>query len=755
MIAEQEKVNPDTPNPAPRQLAHRYDGIAKVTGRARYAAEFTEPFARQDMLYAYMVQSTIPNGTITSIERTAAERASGVVAVLTPFNAPRLPQPAPQQPPRRHVTILQDNEVRYNGQPIALVVAKSLAEARQAASLLKIKYATEPAKVDFMGSLAEARWPKNPGKEPAGNRRGDVAAGFAKSTVTVDETYITPLQVHNPMEPHATIAWWEGEKLNLYDATQYISGVKQTIAKTFAIPLDDVRVQCPYTGGGFGSKGSCWSHVMLAAMAARVIQKPVKLVLGREQMFGPVGSRPNTVNKIKLGATADGKLQAMQHDVVMTTSALEDFTEHAAGVTKMLYASDNVSISEKLVELNYGVHTYMRAPGEAPGTAVLEIAMDELAEKLNMDPLQLRLVNYTEKDPSHDRPFTSKNLRQCYTQAADRFGWSKRMKPGQRTEGNELIGYGMATCTYPANRSAASAVVRILPGGRAFVGSGTQDLGTGTYTIMAQTAADALGIDPTMVEVKLGDSLLPKAPVSGGSQSAASVCPAIREAATQAKLKLAELAINDASSPLHGLKTTDLDFKDGKLFHKTNPAHSVTFADLIAKNGNKPVEAMGSAEPVEDKNSATAQSFGAVFVEVAVDKSTHMVKVRRVVGTYDIGTLMNNKTGLNQLMGGVVWGVSFALHEDAHIDLNTGRTVNESLGEYHVPVNADIGEIDVTCLNIPDLKFNPLGARGIGEIGITGAAAAVANAIYNATGKRIRQYPITPDRILETKVLTA
>jgi len=282
-----------------------------------------------------------------------------------------------------------------------------------------------------------------------------------------------------------------------------------------------------------------------------------------------------------------------------------------------------------------------------------------------------------------------------------------------------------------------------------------QDLGTGTYTIMAQTAADALGIDPTMVEVKLGDSLLPKAPVSGGSQSAASVCPAIREAATQAKLKLAELAINDASSPLHGLKTTDLDFKDGKLFHKTNPAHSVTFADLIAKNGNKPVEAMGSAEPVEDKDSATAQSFGAVFVEVAVDKSTHMVKVRRVVGTYDIGTLMNNKTGLNQLMGGVVWGVSFALHEDAHIDLNTGRTVNESLGEYHVPVNADIGEIDVTCLNIPDLKFNPLGARGIGEIGITGAAAAVANAIYNATGKRIRQYPITPDRILETKVLTA
>jgi xanthine dehydrogenase YagR molybdenum-binding subunit len=363
--------------------------------------------------------------------------------------------------------------------------------------------------------------------------------------------------------------------------------------------------------------------------------------------------------------------------------------------------------------------------------------------------VQLRLANYAEKDLSHDRPWTGKHLRDCYSQAAERFGWSKRnATPRSMTEGNALIGYGMATATYPANRSAAQAVVRLLPGGRMFVGSGTQDLGTGTYTIMAQQAAAGLGIDPKMVEVKLGDSTLPKAPVSGGSQSSASVLPAIEDATTQLKLKLADLAIADAGSPLHGMKTIDIEVKDGRLVNKNDPAQSDGLAELIARNGGRPVEAMGSAEPGESRDSMTSYSWGAVFAEVAVDKDTHMVKVRRVVGTYDIGTLLNEKTGKNQLMGGIVWGISFALYEGAHVDPVYGRVVNESLAEYHVPVNADIGLIDVTVLNIPDLKFNPIGSRGLGEIGITGAAAAVANAIYNATGKRIREYPITPDKIM-------
>ena len=732
-----------------KQLQHRYEGIAKVTGKVKYAAEFSERFPKVDLAYAYIVQATIPNGSIASIDQRAAQSAPGVISILTPFNAPKLNQGPPEPPARRNLSLLQDKTVSYNGQPIAVVVAKSLNEAKFAARLLKIKYAAKPAQVNFMERLGQATWPQNPGKEPPGNHRGDVQAGFAKSAVTIEQTYITPIQHHNPMEPHATIAWWEGEKLNVYDATQYISGVKMSLAKTLDVPIDYVHVVDPVVGGGFGSKGSMWSHVPLCAMAAKVTGKPVKLVLEREQMFGPVGGRPSTVNKIKLGASADGKLLAMQQDVVMNASVMEDFTEHSANPAKNLYSSAANSVSEKVVEVNLGVSTFMRAPGEAPGTAVLEIAMDELAEKLKMDPVQLRLANYAEKDPSHDRPWTDKHLRDCYSQAADRFGWTKRSAtPGTMTEGNSFIGYGMATATYPANRSAAQAVVRMLPGGKMFVGSGTQDLGTGTYTIMAQQAAAGLGIDPTMVEVKLGDSTLPKAPVSGGSQSSASVLPAIQDAAMQLKLKLADLAVVDAASPLHGLKTVDIDAKDGKLINKNNPSQADSLVDLISRNGNKPVEAMGSAEPSEGKDAMSSNSWSAVFVEVAVDKDTHMVKVRRVVGTYDIGTLLNEKTGKNQLMGGIVWGVSFALYEGAQIDPVYGRVVNESLAEYHVPVNADIGEIDVTVLNIPDLKFNPIGSRGIGEIGITGAAAAVANAIYNATGKRVREYPITPDKIM-------
>jgi xanthine dehydrogenase YagR molybdenum-binding subunit len=732
-----------------KQLDHRYEGIAKVTGKIKYAGEFAEPFAKADLAYAYLVQSTIPSGTIVSIDRAAADKAPGVLAILTPFNAPKLSQGPPQPPARRHLSLLQDADVFYNGQPVAVVVAQSLNEAKAAAAMLKFKYAEKPALMNFEGRVAEARWPKNPGKEPAGNHRGDVEAGFAKSAVIVENTYVTPIQNHNPMEPHATIAWWDGPKLNVYDATQYITGDRMSLAKTLNIPLDYVHVVDPVVGGGFGCKGSMWSHVPLCAIAAKVTGKPVKLVLEREQMFGPVGARPSTINRIKLGASADGKLLAMQQDVVMNASVMEDFVEHAEGPTKSLYRSESNSVSAKVVEVNLGVSTFMRAPGEAPGTAVLEIAMDELAEKLKMDPVQLRLVNYAEKDPSHDRPWTDKHLRECYEQASERFGWSKRSAtPGTMVEGNNLIGYGMATATYPANRSAAQAVVRLLPGGRMFVGSGTQDLGTGTYTIMAQQAAAGLGIDPTLVEVKLGDSTLPKAPVSGGSQSSASVLPAIDDATTQLKLKLADLAIADPQSPLHGLKTLDIEAKGGKLVNKNDPTKTDSLTDLIARNGNKPVEAMGSAEPAESKDSMSSQSWGAVFAEVAVDKDTHMVKVRRVVATYDIGTLLNEKTGMNQLMGGVVWGISFALYEQTHIDPVYGRVVNESLAEYHVPVNADIGVMDITVLGIPDVKFNPVGSRGIGEIGNTGAAAAVANAIYNATGIRVREYPITSDKLM-------
>jgi xanthine dehydrogenase YagR molybdenum-binding subunit len=619
-----------------------------------------------------------------------------------------------------------------------------------AASLLRISYKTTEPKLYFRERLNEARDPKSPGRQPAKQTRGDLSAAMAKATVTVEETYSTPYQHHNPMEPHATLAWWEGDKLNVYDATQYITGDKATIARTLGIPLDNIHLRCPYTGGGFGSKGSTWSHVILAAMAAKVTQKPVKLALERPQMWGPVGGRPATVQHIKLGATSEGKLTGVQHNVIVHTSVMEDFLEPSADQTRMLYASEACETSHKRVDMNLGVATFQRAPGEATGTAALETALDELAVKLNMDPVQLRLINYAERDLGSDKPWSSKHLRECYTQAAERFGWSKRNpQPGAIREGNKLIGWGMATATYPANRSAAQAVVRILPNGRAFVGCGSQDLGTGTYTIMAQIAADALDIDPTLVDAKLGDSTLPKAPVSGGSQSTASIGPAIKDAAMQAILQLAQIAIDDPQSPLHGAATADIAAKDGKLFLKNAPGKTESFSAILTRNGGRTAEGSGSAEPSEGATAMSCHSFGAVFAEVAVDADTYMVEVRRIVATYDIGTLMNKTTGLNQLMGGIVWGVSTAIHEESHLDNNYGRFVNANLGEYHVPVNADIGVIDVTVLDIPDTKFNPLGARGIGEIGITGAAAAVGNAIFHATGKRVRDFPITLDKIMK------
>jgi xanthine dehydrogenase YagR molybdenum-binding subunit len=733
--------------PATKQLAVRYDAQAKVTGAAKYATESRPP---SDAVYAYIVQSTIASGRIKSIDQGAAAKSSGVLQVITPFNAPKLPKASPQPPARRHISALQETDIFYNGQPIAVIVARTMAEAMQAATLLLVHYERAPAKLNFQERLSEARPPKSPGREPATQTRGNVAAAMAKGTVIVDQTYTTPYQHHNPMEPHATLAWWEGEKLIVHDSTQYMTGDQMAIARNLGIPLDNVRVECPYTGGGFGSKGSMWSHVVLAAMAAKVVQKPVKLALERTQMWGPVGGRPTTVQRIKMAATPDGKLTGVQHDVIVHTSVMEDFLEPSADQTRMLYSSEACETSHKLVDMNLGVATFTRAPGEATGTAALETAMDELAIALKMDPVEVRLANYAETDLGSDKPWSSKHLRECYEQASQRFGWSKRNpQPGSTREGNQLIGWGMATATYPANRSAAQAVVRILPNGHGFVACGSQDLGTGTYTIMAQTAGNALGIDPRWVEAELGDSTLPKAPVSGGSQSAASIGPAIEAAAMQAKLKVAQLAIADPQSPLHGAAVADIAARDGHLFLITAPKTSDSYVEILSRNGGLPVEATGSAEPGQDHTAMSTHSFGAVFVEVAVDADTFMVKVRRVVATYDIGTLMNDTTGMNQLQGGIVWGVSFALHEESHLDDTYGRYVNANLAEYHVPANADIGTLDVTVLNIPDTKFNPLGARGIGEIGITGAAAAVGNAIYHATGKRVREFPITLDKLLK------
>jgi len=725
----------------------RVDGRVKVMGAAKYAAEFQIP----QLAYAVMVTSTIANGRIQRMDTAAAQRSPGVLTVMTPANAPKLPQggkAAVHPPAGRVLSLLQDDLVHYNNQPIAVVVAETLNQALYAASLVRVRYQDQPAQLDFEAGFPTAH-PGGHGHDPAEVSAGQLAEGMAAGEVKVDEVYLTPMQNHNPMEPHATIAQWQGEQLILHDSTQYISGVKQTVARAMGLPDDNVRVLCPFTGGGFGSKGSTWSHVVLAAMAAKVVNRPVKLVLERPQMFGPVGGRPRTHQHIVLAAKRDGTLTAMQHDVYTHTSVIEDFTEPSSNVTRMLYASPTIQTSQKLVPLTLGTPTFQRAPGEATGTFALEIAMDELASKLNMDPIQLRLKNYAEKDPTSNKPFSSKNLRECYTRGAERFGWAKRNpQPRSTREGNEWIGWGMATATYSANRSAASALVQFEPGGRVTVATGSQDLGTGTYTIMAQVAAATLNLPMELIDAKLGDSTLPKSPVSGGSQTTASVMPAVQAAAKQAQLKLLTAAAGDTGSPLHGAQPDELDFKNGRIIRKGQPESGETLTAFMARNGNRPLGAVASAEPEQDAQQYSNHSWGAVFAEVAVDAQLGMPRVRRITGVYDVGTLLNEKTGKSQLIGGIVWSVGFALLEASYADGRNGRIVNNNLAEYHVPVNADIGEIDVSVIGTPDTKFNPLGARGIGEIGITGASAAVANAIYHATGKRIRSAPITPDMLL-------
>jgi xanthine dehydrogenase YagR molybdenum-binding subunit len=705
----------------------RVDGHAKVTGTAKFSAEFDFP----NLAHAVIVTSTIANGRITSMSTVKAQDAPGVVAIMTPANAPKLPQggKAGVNPPAgRVLSLLQDNTVLYNNQPIAVAVADTLDQALYAASLIDVRYQQETPKLDFEAGMTNAH-PGGHGKDPADVSEGQLNQALAAGEIKLDEIYTTPIQNHNPMEPHATIALWEGDKLTLHDATQYISGVKQTVAKALGIPQENVHTICPFTGGGFGCKGSTWSHVVLAAMAAKVAQR--------------------THQHIVLAAKRDGTLTAIEHHVHSHTSVFEDFTEPSSVQTRMLYASPAISTSQRLVPINLGTPTFQRAPGESTGTFALEIAMDELATKLNIDPIELRLKNYAEKDPTTNKPFSSKHLRECYQQGAERFGWSKRNATPRSTRRNgELIGWGMATATYPANRSSANARVQFEPSGRVTVSSGSQELGTGTYTIMAQVAAATLKLPVDIVDARLGDSTLPKAPVSGGSQSAASVTPAVQAAAKEAQLTLLTAASNDASGAFGGTTPDQLVFENGVIRRKGGSGTGEHFRDFIARNGNQPIGANASAEKDQDAEQYSTHSWGAVFAEVGVEELTGMARMHRIVGVYDVGTLLNERTGKSQLIGGIVWGVGLALEEGTHFDPRNGRPVNNNLAEYHVPVNADIGDIEVYSLNIPDTKFNPLGGRGIGEIGITGTGAAIANAIYHATGKRVRNAPITPDMLI-------
>jgi xanthine dehydrogenase YagR molybdenum-binding subunit len=725
----------------------RVDGRLKVTGAAAFAAE--HPIPR--ICYAKLICSTIASGSVRGIATDKAVKAPGVIAILTAANASALPERgrAGIAPPAgRVLSLLQDNSVSYNGEPIAVVVAESLEQASYAATLTRITYAPGTSKLDFTAGRIDAHPPKATPQAKPDYSRGDWETGNRAAEVRIDAIYTTPIESHNPMEPHATIAQWEGDRLTVYDATQYVGGVQTTLSKVFGISPELIHVVSPYVGGGFGCKGSMWSHVALAAMAARKVGRPVKLVLDRTEMFAPVGARPRTEQHLILGARRDGSLVSVSHSVLSHTSVIEDFTEPSATVTRMLYACPNMKTQQRLVTLNLGTPTFQRAPGESTGTFALEVAMDELAVALAMDPVELRLRNHADRDPETGKPWSSKSLRECYADAGRRFDWSRRpAAPRSMRDGVDWVGWGMATATYPVNRQKAAASARYLADGTALIRCGTQEIGTGTYTVLTQVAADALGLLTADIRVELGDSSLPSAPVSGGSMTVASVTPAVQAACEDARRKFVTRCLNLPGSIFAGRAAQDLEIEEGWVFERRNPGRRMRVASIVVAD-SAPLEGNGTTEPGPEREQFGMHSFGAVFAEVRVDAELGQVRVPRIVATYGVGRLMNRKTGLSQLTGGIVWGVGMALLESTEIDTRTGRVVNANLADYHVPVNADIGAIDINVLDETDRYVNPLGAKGIGEIGITGVAGAVANAVFHATGRRIRSLPITADKLI-------
>ncbi len=704
---------------------NRLDGRLKVTGAARYSAEW--PMER--LAYGVIVQSTIARGTIASFDTKAAAAQPGVLLVMTEENAPRLPQrgrAAVNPPIGRVLSLLQDRDVHYNGEPIALVVAESFEQATFAASLVRAHYREERAAVDMHKELPSAQLytKKILGQLEPSVHRGDVQAALHQADVTVDGIYTTPMETHNAMEPHATIAEWSGNQLTLHDSTQYVYGVKRFVAKTFGLPESSVRVISKFVGGAFGSKGSVWSHVVLAAMAARLLKRPVKVVLTRRQMFGLVDARPFTVQYLTVCGKKDGTITAVKQNVVSSTSVLEDWVESSTLQTRMLYDVPNLETTQRLVRLNVGTPTFNRGPGESSGTFGLESALDELADKLGMDPIALRLKSYAEKDPENGRPFSSKSLRACYAQGAERFGWSRRNpRPRSMRDGDLLVGLGMSTATYPAKRLPAAALARLGSDGIIVIQAATHELGTGTYTSMSQIAADGLGVPVARIRFELGDTQFPENPISAGSMTATSTGSAVYAAV---------LALRE--------RITSLGGSIGDVEH---------CRALVEKNGGRDLEARAEVKPGPEQQQFSMHSFGAVFAEVRVDPELGSVRASRIVGAYGVGRILNSKTARSQLRGGIIYGLSMALHERTAIDPHSGRYLNADLAEYLLPVHADVGDIDVIFVDEKDPHVDPIGVKGIGEIGTTGVAAAIANAVWHATGVRVRDLPITLDKILQ------
>jgi xanthine dehydrogenase YagR molybdenum-binding subunit len=725
----------------------RIDGHAKVTGAAPYAADA----AIESPLHAVLVQSTIPRGRIVAIDETETRAVPGVVEVLTHANAlsvPALPFDF-ATPMSEQLAPLQGTDIHYDGQHVAAVIATTFEAAREGALLLRVTYERGAAPELDAQTARDVELPEQFFGHPAQIRRGEPEPAFESSDVRLDLTYVTPNENHNPLEPSVTVAQWRDGELTVHDSTQWVHGTRAVLARCFDLPEDKVHVIAPFLGGGFGCKGFVWPHLLIAVMAAKITAKPVKLVLTREQMFTGCGHRSQTRQRLRVGASRDGRLRSVLHDVRGESSRVSVFVEAAGGVTPMLFDIPNVAVTHSLARLDVPSSTAMRAPGEAPGTYALGCALDELAYACDLDPLDVLRRNHATVDGESGLPFSSKHLLACYDRGAEAFGWSRRTRaPRSMRDGDELVGWGVATATYPAMRAPAEARVTIGAGGTIEVVSATHDLGTGMYTILAQLAADAFGLEPHAIVVRIGVSGMPNAPVAGGSMSSASVLPAVADGAQRVLREAIALVTSTEASPLYGLPEAEVEARDGALRARNDASRAVTYADVARWAPGGSLAATGSAAPGSEGERFSFHSFGAQFVEVRYDEELARLRVSRALGVFDCGRILNAKTARSQMLGGITWGIGMALLEETVRDARAGAVVTNNFADYHVPVNADIDEIGVLFVEEPDLTFNALGIRGVGEIGITGVAAAIANAVYHATGIRVRDLPIVAEKLL-------
>ncbi len=725
----------------------RIDGALKVAGKARFAAEV--PMA--DLAYAALVYSSVAKGRIATLDTTAAEAAPGVVLVMTYKNAPRMKAPpammsAPKAIGSSALPIMQDARIHWNGQPVAVVLAATQEQADHAASLVAVTYAAEAATTSFAAAKAHAHPPASILGEPPAIAIGDAEAALAGAAFKVDLTYRTPRHNHNAIELHAATLAWDGDTLTVHDATQMLNGTAWTLAEVFGLKEEQVRVHSPYVGGGFGGK-SLWDHQILAAAAARLAQRPVRIMLSREGVFRIIGGRTTTEQRVALGAKADGTLAALIHTGVAAMTSYNNCPEQFTFPARHLYAADTFKLAQDVAEMDMLANTFMRAPGESVGSFALECALDELAEATELDPIALRRRIEPDKDPTSGTAFSSRNLLEAYRMGAERFGWDRRSPvPRSRRDGEWLIGMGVATATYPYYRMAGGAArIRLTADGRAVVQMASHEMGMGTATVQAQHAAVRLGLEFDRVTFDYGDSSLPAGTMAGGSSQTASNGAAII-AASEALIKdLLKLAGND--SPLAGLQPDDVEARDGGLWRRDDPGRGERYDSILRRANLDEVACEAEASPPLEVQKYSMHSYGAQFAEVRVNAVTGETRVTRFVGAFDCGRILNAKTAASQFKGGIIMGLGLALMEDTDFDERSGRIMNPSLAEYHVPVHLDVPAIEVLWTDLPD-PHSPMGAHGIGEIGITGVGAAVANAVYNATGKRIRDLPITLDKLL-------